>query len=482
MTTLVAWLWQGLAIAAVASLLVHAMPRLNAATRHAIWWSALAMVLVHPWTSAVFRSQPGLIQSAGPTNGSAAAALLLPPPPDWLALAAIAMWGGLVAFNLWRFSAGILFVIRIKRSSRPLAQADQARLPLWTSVRGSGRRAELRVSDTAPTPCALGLGRPAILIPAVLLSTLSERELDLIVMHEHAHLARRDDWLRLLQCALAVVVGVHPAVRLITRQIDLEREAACDDRVVLRTGDARVYAQCLATVASLSPRVNRVAMAVAPHAVRSESALRARVIRLLDRQADRTARLAPSATIVSLTTLAVAVFAAGHLPSLIAIDELRAEVLAPLAVRLITAADFGSPVGAVEPPAVRPETPVAPLRSNAGIAAVQPTVRAVSAPVGIEPEANGPAPVAPVPPPPVESRTLPPTLTTLAFGARIDRAETPEVSADSGTDWAANLAASGIAAGQDAKRVGLTVGSSSRRAGESIGRFFTRAGKSVAGK
>ena len=215
MTILFAWLWQGLAIAAIAAILVQAIPRLSAATRHAIWWAALAMVLVHPWASAVFRSQPVLVQSAALPGDSIATTLLLPPPPDWLALTAVAMWGGIVTFNLWRMSAGLLFVVRLKRTSRPLAEPHQDRLRLWTSVRGSGRRPELRVSGEATTPCALGLGRPVILLPETLASTLPDRELDLIVMHEHAHLARYDDWLRVLQCALAAVVGVHPAVRLI---------------------------------------------------------------------------------------------------------------------------------------------------------------------------------------------------------------------------------------------------------------------------
>ena len=48
MTLIVTWLWQGLAIAWITAAAVRAMPRLNAATRHAVWWLALAAVLVIP--------------------------------------------------------------------------------------------------------------------------------------------------------------------------------------------------------------------------------------------------------------------------------------------------------------------------------------------------------------------------------------------------------------------------------------------------
>ena len=48
MTLIVAWLWQGLAIAWFTAAAARVMPRLNAATRHAIWWLALAAVLALP--------------------------------------------------------------------------------------------------------------------------------------------------------------------------------------------------------------------------------------------------------------------------------------------------------------------------------------------------------------------------------------------------------------------------------------------------
>ena len=48
MTFIVTWPWQGLAIAWMTAAAVRTMPRLNAATRHAVWWLALAAVLSLP--------------------------------------------------------------------------------------------------------------------------------------------------------------------------------------------------------------------------------------------------------------------------------------------------------------------------------------------------------------------------------------------------------------------------------------------------
>src|SRR5258708_30495663 len=46
-----------------------------------------------------------------------------------------------------------------------------------------------------------------------------------------SHLARYDDWLRMVQALVTALCGLHPAVHFIGARIDLEREAACDDRV-----------------------------------------------------------------------------------------------------------------------------------------------------------------------------------------------------------------------------------------------------------
>ncbi len=78
---------------------------------------------------------------------------------------------------------------------------------------------------------AVGPFRQAILIPAKLFATLTESDLDQIVRHEATHLARRDDYTLFLQRIVEAIFAPHAVVRWITRQLDLEREIACDDAV-----------------------------------------------------------------------------------------------------------------------------------------------------------------------------------------------------------------------------------------------------------
>src|ERR1700733_9321308 len=51
-------LWQSLAVAAVMWFILRLMPRVNAATRHAVWWAVLALVILMPLTILLPRRAP----------------------------------------------------------------------------------------------------------------------------------------------------------------------------------------------------------------------------------------------------------------------------------------------------------------------------------------------------------------------------------------------------------------------------------------
>lgn len=93
---------------------------------------------------------------------------------------------------------------------------------------------------------AVGFLRPAVVLPESLLAELSEPERQHVLLHEAAHLARNDDWSNLAMRILAGALALHPVAIWILWRIEREREMACDDWVVARTGAARSYAASLA--------------------------------------------------------------------------------------------------------------------------------------------------------------------------------------------------------------------------------------------
>ena len=98
----------------------------------------------------------------------------------------------------------------------------------------------------------MGIFRPLIVLPADLLGKLRADELELVLMHELAHVRRLDNLTLLLQRLVAAALFFHPAVWLCGRMLQREAEQACDDLVVNATGRSEVYACGLASVAELA--------------------------------------------------------------------------------------------------------------------------------------------------------------------------------------------------------------------------------------
>jgi len=121
----------------------------------------------------------------------------------------------------------------------------------------------LAVSGQVQVPAAVGFLKPLIVLPAWCMRELSVEELNSILIHELAHLRRRDDWTNLAQKVLRALFFFHPAIWWVESQVSLEREMACDDVVLSKRVSPRSYAQCLVSVAEKSFMRRGLAMAQA---------------------------------------------------------------------------------------------------------------------------------------------------------------------------------------------------------------------------
>lgn len=328
MPFLLAWLLHGIILAALVRGALRFAGKTSAATRYAVAWAALAIVLALPaalltprlamvlptfGAATVGASQlpagdAARTSSAEPPAALAAAGtqsplVRLPNVPDWLAALAIGLWLGVVSLGLFRITLGVDAILRLKASSRPFPAARARKLTGWRAVRRQGRLVELRLSDDVASASFLGLTRPVIAISPALAASLTDEELDLTVLHEFAHVQRWDDWSKLAQLLVMAVCGWHPGVRLLDRTIDLERESACDDWVVRRTGSARGYARCLVKIVQTMPQATT---SLVPGAYNAETPMETRVKRLLDAARPRHAWAPLAATATTCAAAAVA--------------------------------------------------------------------------------------------------------------------------------------------------------------------------------
>jgi WD40 repeat protein/beta-lactamase regulating signal transducer with metallopeptidase domain len=76
------------------------------------------------------------------------------------------------------------------------------------------------------------LGTPRLLFPSELLNRLEGEALDALLLHELAHLRRRDHWVRWLELLVTAFCWWHPVVWIARREIHACEEECCDALVV----------------------------------------------------------------------------------------------------------------------------------------------------------------------------------------------------------------------------------------------------------
>jgi beta-lactamase regulating signal transducer with metallopeptidase domain len=91
--------------------------------------------------------------------------------------------------------------------------------------------------------------KPAVIVPAGMLSNLPVSQIETILLHELYHLKRKDHLINFLQIFIESVLFYHPAVWFVSDQIRSEREHCCDDGVLNTTGNPLAYAKALMHIA-----------------------------------------------------------------------------------------------------------------------------------------------------------------------------------------------------------------------------------------
>ncbi|MCP5113123.1 MAG: M56 family metallopeptidase, partial [bacterium] len=214
-----------------------------------IWLAVLLAVVALPalhlarnWTppstpapllvSSDFEWEPGL-RTAEPTARSILPVEL---PVGSVVWSLLALWLLGSTALLVKLSASYLYLRWLKSDSSPAGDPLARWLSRWRPTVGQGRTPITGVTGAVRLPVTAGLVRPAVLFPRKLLGSLSEQEAHDVWLHELAHVRRWDDWTKLGQKLAEAVLFFNPAVHWIGRRLNLQREMACDEWVVARTG------------------------------------------------------------------------------------------------------------------------------------------------------------------------------------------------------------------------------------------------------
>lgn len=163
------------------------------------------------------------------------------------------------------------------------------------------QRVRLFVSDHVSGPLTLGTLKPLVLVPAGFLTSMPSAQIEAILLHELAHIRRHDFLFGLIQTAIRTVLYFNPAVLILSRQIDTDREQACDDIAVEVCGRPGDLARGLAAL-----RLGTQAPALTMSA--DGSPLLARLNRLMGRPVTRESSNRLSAAAISALMLGTATY------------------------------------------------------------------------------------------------------------------------------------------------------------------------------
>jgi hypothetical protein len=340
---------EGFLIAIFAWALLRVLRRQNSGTRFAVWFLALLTVAALPVLGGIGEGR-GLMagMSSGISSGMASAnswrslrpAIMI--PGRW-ALLVFVGWALGASVAMMRLVAGLWRLRRLRRSCTPIVTADldpavrktveaigasgSITSGLFASGSAVSKSITIAMSECVRVPAAIGFWKRTIVLPAWTLRELPAQDLNVILLHEFAHLRRWDDWTNLIQKIVRALFFFHPAVWWIEKRISVEREMACDDAVLAETANPHGYAACLVSLLEkslahrLAHRLTDKRWSMAQAAVHRAREASLRLAQILDKNRPAATRVwKPALAMVGAFSVAC-LMALPHAPRFVAFDR-----------------------------------------------------------------------------------------------------------------------------------------------------------------
>ncbi|HEY7922130.1 MAG TPA: M56 family metallopeptidase [Vicinamibacteria bacterium] len=325
--TLLHFVWQGAALAALLASLNLALRRATPQARYLAACASLLLMLALPVLT--FRAMSAA--EAAPQTAQALTLVDAPAQPDApvartkaveaeaaarptlprsvdlgrrieaLLPALVTLWLAGVLLLGMRSLGGLTLVRRLGRTGLRAAPAglEETLARLAQALRVS---APVRLYESAlvGAPTVVGWFRPVVLLPASALTGLTAQQLELILAHELAHVRRHDYLVNLLQSAAETLLFYHPAVWWVSNRMRVEREHCCDDLAVSACGSAVRYARALVELEGLCSDAPAFAMAA------NGGSLFDRIVRLVGRAPEPSRAARGAAALAAVAGLALA--------------------------------------------------------------------------------------------------------------------------------------------------------------------------------
>src|SRR5579859_5498435 len=275
--TLLHSLWHGLIFAVVAGIVMVLTKRASSAMRYNLLCCLMILFLAvsgttfyrqlgadeAPGSAATIGQVAAANASGGPAlhaSGKDAAATALQNGAHTLrniieslagyfnshAALVVVIWFILFLARFVRMLSGLVYAQRIRHYQTSPAPADwQRRLAQLLDKLQIRRPVSLLESALVKVPVVVGALKPVILVPLGMLAHLTAEQVESILLHELAHIRRRDYLFNLVQHLIDTLFFFNPALIWVSSLIRSERENCCDDIAIRETRNRRQLIEAL---------------------------------------------------------------------------------------------------------------------------------------------------------------------------------------------------------------------------------------------
>jgi len=238
--TLLHSLWEGAGLVFLAGLIIVFTKRSGAARRYNLLVGALALFVVAVFFTFFYElgqhaASPG--SWAGSRGGG------------WIGEHAgmvAAVWFAVMCMKLIKLSFDLYTLQRLKVVRvRPLEVDLLKRVNGLAAGLGIRKVIGVLESGIVKAPLVIGYIRPVVLVPAGMIARVAPEDLEVILLHELAHIRRMDYLVNIFLRIISILLFFNPAVLWVSSLIRAERENCCDDMVIRHTGDKIGYIRAL---------------------------------------------------------------------------------------------------------------------------------------------------------------------------------------------------------------------------------------------